>query len=190
MNKISKKPCVIIINGQSCTGKIYLLQNLSRENMTHISRDEIKEQLFDDLGIQDSEWSRKLGSASYSLFFKILEKFLISGNHFILEGNFNPKQHTQKFKTLFDKYGFDTAEILLVSDPKVLLERYKARWASGERHRGHADGERFVEFEARMKEDKQEALGINSNIIKIDTTDFKSIDIEFLKRQLINNIKN
>lgn len=187
MNQKLKKPYVIIINGQPCTGKSYLLRNLSHDlNLTYISRDEIKEQLFDDLGILGPEWSKKLGGASYSLFFSFLEKLLVSGNDFILEGNFNPKQHMQKFKNLFDKYGFDTVEVLLVSDPEVLFERFKARWSSGERHRGHADDERFSEFELRLKNDRQDALGISGNLIRIDTTDFKNINYESLKMQIKN----
>lgn len=144
--------------------------------MTYLSRDEIKELLFDDLGVSDSEWSKKLGGASYSLFYKFLEKFLINGNSFILEGNFNHKQHFNKFKTLFYKYGFNSIEIVLFANPNVLLERYKTRWNSCERHRGHADHERFLEFETRFKEDGDCSLGLNKQIIKIDTTEFSKIN--------------
>ena len=183
MNHKIKKPYVIIINGQPCTGKTYLLRSLSSNlNLTYISRDEIKELLFDELGIKDSEWSKKLGGASYSLFFKFLEKLLLSGNSFILEGNFNPKQHSQKFSDLFDKYGFNSIEIFLDADHDILFERFKIRWNSGERHRGHSDDERFEEFEIRLKENRGVALSINEHLIRIDTTNFINIDYKSLEK--------
>jgi predicted kinase len=185
MEHTKKNPFVIIINGQPCTGKSHLLSILSNDfNLIYISRDEIKEQLFDVLGVRDSQWSKKLGEASYALFFSFLEKLLIGGNNFILEGNFNPIDHRQKLKSLFDQYSYDTVEVLLTSDPEILIERFKARWVSGERHKGHADNERFIEFEKRFKETKQDALKINEKLINIDTTDFNSVNYKSLVTQL------
>jgi len=64
LDNFLKKSNVLIINGQPCTGKTHLMKKLSSDlKMTYLSRDEIKELLFDDLGVSDSEWSKKLGGA-------------------------------------------------------------------------------------------------------------------------------
>ncbi|MDO9182595.1 MAG: ATP-binding protein, partial [Bacteriovorax sp.] len=147
-------PYVIILNGRPCTGKSYFLQKLSRDlDLSYITRDEFKELLFDDLGIGDQEWSRKLGGASYSLLFNMFEKLLKTNKSFMLEGNFNHEQHHQKIKLMFEKYGYQSVEVFLETEPSVLFERYKKRWESGERHRGHVDNERFDEFEKKLNED-------------------------------------
>lgn len=46
------KPQVIIINGNSCTGKSFLLKKLTEKlNLPFVSRDEFKEMLFDQIGL-------------------------------------------------------------------------------------------------------------------------------------------
>ena len=52
-----------------------------------------------------------------------------------------------------EKYSYESIEIFLVADPFVIIERHKKRWESGERHRGHAENERFDEFERKLKLD-------------------------------------
>lgn len=186
-----KNSFVIILNGKPCTGKSHYLKKLSVDlDLSYITRDEFKELLFDDLGIEDQEWSKKLGGASYSLLFKVLEKLLKTKKSFILESNFNPTQHQQKLKALFEDYGYRSVEIFLETEPSVLFERYKARWNSGERHRGHVDNERFLEFEKKLKEDVLLPLGISDKMIKIDTTDFNKVDYEGLQERLKREMCN
>ena len=144
-------PQLIIINGNSCTGKSFLLQKLTQKlALPHVSRDEFKEMLFDQIGIGDAEWSKKLGGMSYSLFFLTIEKLLKTKKSFIIENNFNPKIHSQIIKSLIEKYEYESIEIFLEAEPVVILKRHKKRWESGERHRGHADNERFEEFEKKL----------------------------------------
>lgn len=177
---------VIILNGKPCTGKSYYLKKLSVDlDLSYITRDEFKELLFDELGTENQEWSKKLGGVSYTLLFKMLEKLLKTKKSFILESNFNPTQHQQKLKTLFEGYGYRSVEVFFEAEPSVLYERFKARWNSGERHRGHVDNERFLEFEKKLKEDVLLPLGISDKIIKIDTTDFASVDYGSLKENLV-----
>lgn len=182
---MEKQSCLIIVNGKPCTGKSYFLQKFSKDlDLSYVSRDEFKELLFNDLGIVDSDWSKKLGGASYSLLFNVFEKLLKTKKSFIVESNFNPSHHGEKLKALLNQYDFDVVEIFLDADPEVLYDRYKARWDSGERHRGHADNERFEEFKMRLK-DKLSPLSLTDKLIKIDTSDFQSVDYDSLKNNLV-----
>ena len=57
---------LIIINGAPGTGKTILGRKLSQElSLPLLSRDDIKESLFDNLGWRDHAWSEKLGGVSY-----------------------------------------------------------------------------------------------------------------------------
>lgn len=179
------RPYIIILNGKPCTGKSYYLQKLSNDlNLSYITRDEFKELLFDGLGIGDQEWSKKLGGVSYTLLFTMLEKLLKTNQSFILESNFSPKQHQQKLKSMFEKYNYQSVEVFLETEPSILFERHKKRWASGERHRGHVDNERFDEFEKKLKEDILFPLNLGGKILKINTTDFKIVNYDSLKDDL------
>ncbi len=183
-----KKRCLIIINGKPCTGKSYLLHKLCKDlDLSYVSRDELKELLFDELGTSSSEWSQKLGGVSYSLLFNVFEKLFKSKKSFIVESNFSPANHSKKIKKLLSEYEFDVLEIFLDADPEVLFERYKNRWNSGERHRGHADNERFTEFELRLK-DIITPLMLSDKLIRLDTSDFNNINYDSLKNNLLNLI--
>lgn len=185
---MEKQPCLIIVNGKPCTGKSYFLQKFSKDlDLSCVSRDEFKELIFNDLGILDSDWSKKLGGASYSLMFNVFEKLLKTKKSFIVESNFNPSQHSEKLKLLLNQYNFDAVEIFLDADPDVLYDRYVTRWDSGERHRGHADSERFEEFKQRLR-DKVSPLSLTKKLIKVDTSDFKSVDYDSLKNNLLRLI--
>ncbi|MDD4974106.1 MAG: AAA family ATPase [Bacteriovorax sp.] len=172
-------PQVIIINGNSCTGKSYLLHKLTQKlDLPNVSRDEFKEMLFEQMGIGDAEWSKKLGGMSYSLFFMTIEKLLKTKKSFIIENNFNPKIHSQALKSLLEKFDYESMEIFLEADPAVILNRHKKRWESGERHRGHADNERFEEFEMKLKEEVAVPLNVSERIIRIDTSDFTKVNYD------------
>ena len=83
---------MIIITGAPGTGKTTLSKNLAKKfNLSVINKDEIKELLFDNLGIKDMEWALQLGVTSFYLTFFFVEKLLLTGKPFIVEGNFDNK---------------------------------------------------------------------------------------------------
>ena len=64
------KSLLIIVSGFSCTGKTTLANKIAkRYSLPLISRDDLKESLYDSLGYSDTEWSNKLGVASYHLLY-------------------------------------------------------------------------------------------------------------------------
>lgn len=106
------------------------------------------------------------------------EKLLKTNKTFIIENNFNPKQHQQKIKLLLEKYGYESTEVFLEADPAIILKRHKQRWESGERHRGHADNERFLEFEIKLKEEEAVPLNVSKRVVRIDTSDFSKVNYD------------
>ncbi|MGA7732343.1 MAG: AAA family ATPase, partial [Chloroflexia bacterium] len=80
------QPLLIVITGLPGTGKTEMGRYLARElNLPLIYKDGIKETLFDSLGVGDWEWSRKLGSTTYSLMTYILEALMPAGISLVLE---------------------------------------------------------------------------------------------------------
>ena len=81
---------VIIITGYPGAGKTTLGKSLSeRFGVPFVSKDEIKEILFDSLGWKDREWSMKLGATSYELMFYFAKKIVETNKPFILETYFS-----------------------------------------------------------------------------------------------------
>lgn len=71
---------LILITGHPCTGKTTLGKRLAEElNLPFVSKDDFKELLFDTLGWKDREWSKKLGTASYTILYHVAESILKTG---------------------------------------------------------------------------------------------------------------
>ncbi len=95
------KPFIIIVTGAPCTGKTTLAQWLADQlHLPLLCKDAIKELLFDELGWSDRAWSRKLGKASITLLFSLIEVQLRAGQSFIAESNFMHPWGTENFLRL------------------------------------------------------------------------------------------
>lgn len=171
------KNLVIIISGPPCTGKTTVGKRLAETfNLPFINKDEIKELLFERLGWSDRSWSKLLSLASYDLLFYFTESQLRAGNSLIVESNFRPEIDTRRFLDLKEKYGFVAFEIQCQADGEVLLERFKQRADSGERHPGHVDHVTISELSQSLRKGQQPPLEIGAMIFTIDTSDFSNID--------------
>ena len=172
---------LVIISGPPCTGKTTLAKRISTEfRLPLISKDGIKESLFDSLGWKDRQWSMKLSLASYGLIYYFLESQLTWGRALIVESNFKPEYDTEKFLDLKKKYNFKPFQIQCKTNGQVLWERFKKRSQSGERHPGHVDHLTYEEFKPSLLKGENEILDIGGKVFEVDTTDFGNIDYEGL----------
>jgi hypothetical protein len=89
----------------------------------------------------------------------------------IVEGFFGrPEVRRAEFLRLRERHDFDPLEILCKADGQALMQRFLARMASGERHRGHLDREWLEHNEARLLGGQLAPLAIGRQVIEIDTT--------------------
>jgi predicted kinase len=186
------KPFVVIVTGPPGAGKSTLAEHLARElGLPLISRDDIKEILFDTLGWSDREWSKKLGQASFELLFHILESHLVAQSSLIVETAFIPVFHTARFLELKERYSFRPIQVHCTADDAVLFERFQARVASGERHPGHVDHlatyERFVET---LQTGRYDVLEIGGSLLQVDSTDWAKVDYKGLTETIRSILMN
>lgn len=175
------KPLLIVISGLPCTGKTTLGRKIAKELLLpFVSRDDIKESLFDSLGWKDREWSKKLGAASYKLLYYFVESQVCTGNSLIVESNFIAKFDTRKFIEFKNNYELEIIQIRCEAETQVLFQRFKARSESGERYPGHVDYLKYEEFKTTLNEGGYDILDIGGKVFEIDTTDFEKIDYKML----------
>lgn len=181
---------MIIITGASATGKTVLSKNISNKlELPIINKDEIKELLFDNLGIKDEEWAVKLGVTSFELTYLFVEKLCQTGNNFIVEGNFENKYATQIFSDLKSKYNYRVLQIYCHAEVEDLYDRYVKRDNSGERHPGHIIHISGLEGFKNRVTNKNFKLDIADSInIDIDTTIFEDIKMQQIYSEIIKNI--
>jgi predicted kinase len=171
------QPLLIVITGLPCTGKSTLGRLLSHNlSIPYISKDGIKEVLFDTLGYADRDWSRRLGLSSYALLYHFVELEVAAGCSLIVESNFDAPTAARIFEALRAKYPFRVVQVLCRTEPQVLFERFKSRAQSTERHPGHVEMQNLDEFRAALAGVQCEAIPLDGKLITLDTTDFGLVD--------------
>lgn len=178
------KPCLIIVNGHPASGKTTLAKKLAKDLQFPVfHRDELKENLFDQIGWEDPELKQKLALTSYKLLYQILQQFTASNQSLIIESNFNHQFDTPHFQKILAKTNFRVIQIHCEAKPKILYERFQAR-AKKDRHAGHQDHLRLDEFKQKLQQPHHPLEIPDSITINVETSDFKKINYPKLLKQL------
>lgn len=169
---------LIIIGGAPATGKTTLAQLIiEKTGFRNISKDQLKESLFDVTGYRDRQWSREIGTLAFPLFMGIVEMYLKRGESIIVDNPFIHAEDLDWFYRFQKEYEVEFIQIHLVADPLVLRQRFIER-AQFHRHPGHNDSLESVleEFEKRWFNKTFIPLPLVGKIKIVDTTDFKTVN--------------
>lgn len=181
-----KTPALILLTGLPATGKTTLARRLAADlALPLVAKDEIKELLFDTLGVQDRAWSQKLGGAAFDLLYWTLGKLLAAQRSVLVDADFSsPARATARLDALRREHAFRALVVTCVCDGDALLARFQARSLSGERHAGHVDHLNFDEFRAALLRGRREPLGIEASTIEVETTDVAAVPYQSLLAQI------
>lgn len=192
----------ILVTGIPAAGKSTMAEALSeRLKLPVISKDAIKELLFDNVGFQSRAEKVNLGVASMEIMYDTAGRLMKAGQPFILENNFEYSSE-DGIKNLIEKYQYPALTITLTGDYNVIYRRFLERESSPDRHRGHVVNDCYPE----KKENHLKALEIKTisyenfvhgiekrgfdvfcvdgRQIKVDTTDFSKMKMGELFSQI------
>ena len=168
-------PFLLIVAGLPCAGKTSIAERLAAElSLPLMTKDSIKELLFDALGWKDRDWSRQLSRASVELLLYFTESLLAAGNSFVIECNFQPQLAAPRLRSMQAQYGATMFQVYCRADTNTLYERFKAR--TGTRHPGHVDEQYLAEFHTQLAQIPQEMLDLGCPVAMVDTTDFQKVN--------------
>ena len=179
---------VIVITGISASGKTTIGRQIAHHfRLPILSKDDVKERIFDGLGYSDRDFSRRAGQTAYSLLYHFARELLRSSDSFVIESNFNPKFDDAIFRELSRAYAPRFVQVLCHADGEVLLGRFQARIASGERHPGH--GDTIDEHRSYLLSGRCDPLDIGGRLLTVDTTDFSRVDIAAILADIETDIR-
>ena len=192
----------ILVTGIPAAGKSTMAEVLSeRLKLPVISKDTIKELLFDNVGFQSRTEKVNLGIASMEIMYYAAGQLMKAGQPFILENNF---EYSSEYgiKNLIEKYQYSALTITLTGDYNVIYQRFLERENSPDRHRGHVVNDCYPEkkennlnvlkaktisyenFVRGIEQRGFDAFCVDGRQIKIDTTDFSKINMGELFSQI------
>ncbi len=172
-----KQPVLIIVSGPPTSGKTTLAKSIAQKfNLPLITKDSLKEILFDTIGWKDREWSKKLGSASFSIMHYLLDSLMATNQSIIIEGNFKTEFESDHIRPRLKQFNYQAIQIMCQCDGKILFDRFKQRSESGDRHPGHCDTTNYEELKDSLLIGKYEPLDIESPVIIFDSTHLDQID--------------
>lgn len=192
----------ILVTGIPAAGKSVMAETISeRLKLPVISKDAIKELLFDNVGFQSRAEKVNLGIASMEIMYYAAGQLMKTGQPFILENNFEYSSEPG-IKHLLEKYQYSALTITLTGDYNVIYQRFLKRESSPDRHRGHVVNDCYPEKrENNLKTPKAKTISyedfvhgieqrgfsafcVEGRQIIVDTTDFSKIKTEELFSQI------
>ena len=175
------RPWLVVVCGPSGGGKSSLARPLSELlQLPLLSKDDLKEVLFDTLGSGDRKRSRALSDAAYRLMFHVAERELKSSRSLMLEANFRPDAATALAK-LVAANGSAVIRVRCYAEPDVLVERLTRRAEQKLRHPGHLDAELLPEAATLITEG---GIDLDGPLVEVDTTDPSIVDVRAVARRV------
>lgn len=181
------KPFLLIVNGAPATGKTYLSHWLSQQlDLPLLSKDDIKEELFNHFDCSSKEKSQALGAVSFDLLWLWLSKLMPFRQTLIIETSFNLIYSQPKIIDLTTSHNYATIQIYCQAEEQIRQQRFADRARSSQRHPGHQDKPRLPEITSISQ---YQPIDINGPTITVDTTSFDTLDLQAIldpiKQELI-----
>jgi adenylylsulfate kinase-like enzyme len=124
-------PFVVVVTGPPASGKTTVAERLQAVlEVPLLTKDAIKERLFDELGWSDREWSNTLGRTSILLLHDLVERLVAGRVSHIVEANFEAISAPR-----FAALDAGLVQVYCSAPAEVLIRRFEER----PRHPGHVD---------------------------------------------------
>ena len=190
----------ILVAGMPASGKSTIAVRISESlGIPMLSKDSIKEVLFDDLGFHSRAEKVQLGTAAMHILYYAAAQLMKVGKPFILENNFEDAS-IPGIMALLETHHYTAVTVRLTGDPEVIYRRFAARDLSDTRHRGHVVNDCYPEppgapLENPTRKSYEQFLDdiaargytrfqANGPMLEVDVTDLSELDFPRLMGSL------
>ena len=163
------RPTLIVVTGPPASGKTTVARVIARElRLPSISKDTLKETLFEEIG-WDDELEPKFERAALALLFAVVEAQLEVGVSVVAESNFDSDSDVEPFRQLASEHDARILQLHLERPKELLLARFAERAASGRRHSAHRDHPRDIdEVRARLEAGDWDPLDLPGELLQFE----------------------
>ena len=178
---MSSMPFVVVVQGGAAVGKTTLARRLANDlQIGLLSKDDIKEALFDTLKISSREESRLLGIAVSRSLYEFMGQMIATGRDLVVESVFNNSFADNEFELMRSKHDANFIQIYCYTDDSTRERRFLERIESHTRNPRHFDSIEDFRGSSRLAHGP---LAINP-VIKVDMTEFDDSDYASLLLEL------
>lgn len=172
-----KRPTLIVVHGPPASGKTHLSEWLSGELLIPLlSKDDIKESLFDHVVSKTSHQRRQIDAASFSVLWTLLDRLMATGTRsYIVETAFPEEESQPRLVHLLQRHTYQSVQVYCHAPEPILRQRYIDRARSGQRHPGHRDLQN-VEGQPIPEESPFRPLDLPGALIDVDTRDLGAVN--------------
>ncbi len=153
----------VVVAGLPGSGKTTLARALAVElDLPLVSKDTIKEALFDALGTGDLEWSQRLGRAAHLVMYGIARE----ARSAVLESHFWLGVSEPDLLRL----GSPLVQVYCRCPTETAAERYRLRASSPDRHPGHLPEHQSEQATKSWREAEARPLALDAPLVEVLTT--------------------
>jgi predicted kinase len=135
-----------------------------------LSKDALKEALADAMGVPaDVAASTRLGYGAYAAMYLAATSLLDAGSGVVVESNFRRGVSEPDLLLLVRRSA--ACLVHCTAAPNILTARYADRFARGDRHLAHLDGERAAALAEDLRSGRFEPLDLPIPVLVVDSTD-------------------
>jgi predicted kinase len=167
---------LVVVTGPPASGKSTIARELASElSIPFLSKDELKERLYEQLGSGDDR-EDAIERSALAILYSVAESNLEVGVDVLVESNFDSDTDTGPLRALDARI----VQVHCGGDTEALVRNFAERSASGKRHPGHDDRpEDAEEVRRKIESGFWAPLDLPGRLIRVDATaedpDVKSI---------------
>lgn len=170
------EPLLVVVTGPPASGKSTIARELASElRIPFLSKDELKERLYEEIG-SGEELESEIERSATAILYSVARSNLTVGVSVLVESNFDRESDTAPLRDL----GARIVQVHCGGDTDALVRHFAERSAGGKRHPGHDDDPADAgELRRKIDSGLWDPLDLPGELIRVEASrgqvDVKSI---------------